>query len=84
LALGLLIAFYSVVSHAVERGKSMRQQAQLAHEREAVCSVFSRQESRDLCLLTVSDLAARQALARASAQLRLSSGSAAELRAAAY
>jgi hypothetical protein len=61
LALGLLGAFYSVVSHAVGRAESGREMARVAAERQVVCSAFSTTSSRDLCLLTVATHAGRAA-----------------------
>jgi hypothetical protein len=59
LALGLLGAFYSVVSHAVGRAESGRELARVAAERQVICSAFSATSSRDLCLLTVAAHATR-------------------------
>jgi hypothetical protein len=53
IAIALLGAFYSVVSHAVGRADAGRQQARVAMERQVMCSAFSSDSSRDLCLLTV-------------------------------
>ena len=60
-ALALLGAFYSVVSHAVGRAESGREQARVAAERQVICSAFSATSSRDLCLLTVAAHSARGA-----------------------
>lgn len=54
IGLGLLIGFYAVVAGAVQRAEAGREQQRVALERQFVCSAFSSNSSRDLCLLTVS------------------------------
>jgi len=66
LVLGLLIAFYSVVSGIVSRAAAGHEHARLEAERQVVCSAFSSTSSRDLCLLTVAAHTSRNPVARES------------------
>lgn len=53
LAIALLWGFYAVVSGAVHRAESGREQARVAFDRQVVCSAFSTTSARDLCGLTI-------------------------------
>jgi hypothetical protein len=66
LAFGLLCGFYAVVLGGVHRAQAGREQARLALEHQAVCSVFSTAASRDLCAVMVAARATPGAVVHAS------------------